>query len=100
MTLTTFHPDASAEITEAAEYYERRSVGLGFGLLGEVERALKLIAENPEASPLIGRRARRKSLWRFPYSLVYAIYPDRIRVVAFAHQRRRPFYWRNRLKES
>ena len=27
---TTFHPDADAEVTEAAEYYESRSLGLRF----------------------------------------------------------------------
>ena len=96
----TFHPDAAAEITDAAEYYESRSVGLGSELLGEVEQSLERLSENPGAWQLIGRRARRKPLWRFPYNLVYAIYPDRIRVVAFAHQKRRPFYWRNRLKDS
>lgn len=95
---TTFHPDADSEVTEATEYYEGRSAGLGSELLGEVERALSHISTNPEACQLIGRRARRKPLWRFPYNLVYAVYPDRIRIVAFAHQKRRPFYWRKRLK--
>jgi len=46
---TTFHPDANAEVTEAAEYYESRSAGLGSELLGEVERALNHISTNPEA---------------------------------------------------
>lgn len=95
---TTFHPEADAEVAEAAEYYESHSAGLGFDLLGEVDRALSHISTNPEACQLIGRRSRRKPLWRFPYSLIYAIYPDRIRIVAFAHQKRRPFYWRKRLK--
>jgi len=36
----TFHPDAEAEITDAARHYEDRSPGLGSGLLGGVERAL------------------------------------------------------------
>jgi plasmid stabilization system protein ParE len=97
---TTFHPDADAEVTEAAEYYESRSLGLGSELLGEVEKALGQISTNPEACQRIGRRARRKSLWRFPYNLVYAVYPDRIRIVAFAHQKRRPYYWRKRLKDT
>ena len=92
----TFHSDAEVEINEAARYYEDRSPGLGFELLGEVERALGLISRNPDAWQRIGKRARRKSLWRFPYSVIYAVYADRIRVVAFAHQRRRPFYWRKR----
>jgi plasmid stabilization system protein ParE len=96
--LVTLHPDADAELTDAAQYYESRQPGLGVDLLGEVERAFDQILANPEACRKIGRRVRRKSLWRFPYNLIYAVYPERIRIVAFAHQKRRPFYWRKRLK--
>lgn len=96
MKLIGFHPDADAEVTEAARYYAVRKSGLGSDLIGEVERALDQILTNPEASQRIGRRVRRKSLWRFPYNLIYAVYPDRIRILACAHQKRRPFYWRKR----
>jgi plasmid stabilization system protein ParE len=96
--LITLHPDVDAELTEAAQYYESRQPGLGTDLLGEVERAFEQILANPEACRKIGRRVRWKSLWRFPYNLIYAVYPERIRIVAFAHQKRRPFYWRKRLK--
>ena len=97
MKLLRFHPDADVEVIEAVQYYGAREPALGSDLLGEVERALDQILRNPESSQRIGRRARRKSLWRFPYNLVYAVYLDRIRIVAFAHQKRRPFYWRKRL---
>ena len=40
MKLIGFHPDADAEVTDAAQYYEVRKSGLGSDLLGEVERAL------------------------------------------------------------
>ena len=100
MKLIGFHPDADVEVTEAAQYYEVRKSGLGSDLLVEVERALDQILTNPEAYQRIGRRVRRKSLWRFPYNLVYAVYPDRIRILACAHQKRRPFYWRKRLKDT
>ena len=100
MKLITFHPEADAEVAEAAQFYETRSPGLGSALLEEVRRSLDQIATMPEAYQQIGRRARRKPLWRFPHNLVYAVYPDRIRIVAFAHQKRRPFYWRKRLKDA
>lgn len=100
MKLITFHPDADAEVTEAVQFYETRSPGLGAALLDEVQRSLNQMAETPEAYRRIGRRVRRKPLWRFPYNLLYAVYPDRIRIVAFAHQKRRPFYWRKRMKAT
>jgi hypothetical protein len=63
-----FHPDAEVEITDATRYYELRQVGLGSGLLGEVEQALDIILTSPDTCPRIGRRLRRKLLWRFPYN--------------------------------
>lgn len=96
----TFHPNADAELTEATCYYESRQPGLGADFLAEVERSLDQILTNPEAFQKIGKRVRRKFLWRFPYNLIFAVYPECIRIVAVAHQKRRPFYWRKRLKES
>lgn len=39
---------------------------------------------------------RRMPLRRFPYSIVYLLLPEEIRVIAIAHQRRKPGYWRGR----
>ncbi|WP_438003790.1 hypothetical protein [Sorangium sp. So ce321] len=33
---------------------------------------------------------------RFPYSVLYRVRDDHIRILAIAHQNRRPFYWRGR----
>lgn len=70
MKLFTLHPDADAELTEAARYYELRQPGLGSELLEEVERALDQILTYPEVSQKIGRRVPQKPLWRFPYNLL------------------------------
>jgi hypothetical protein len=35
-------------------------------------------------------------LRRFPYSIVYLLLPEEIRVLAIAHQRRKPGYWSGR----
>lgn len=93
----TFHPAAESEVAEAVVYYEQQSPGLGNSLLSEVEQAVEQVASTPEAYQRIAPRARRKPLWRFPYNLVYAVYPDQIRIVALAHQKRRPYYWKKRL---
>jgi toxin ParE1/3/4 len=95
-----FHPEAEAEIIEAAQYYEVNIPGLGSDFLRELEQGLDRITENPEASRRIGRRVRRRPLWRFPYNLIYAVYSDQIRIVACSHQKRRPFYWRKRLRDK
>jgi len=94
-----FHPDVDAELVEAARYYETRSPGIGSDLIAEVEHSLAQIAIAPEMYQQIGKRVRRKPLSRFPYNLIYLVFPDQIHIVAFAHQKRRPFYWRKRLIE-
>ena len=92
-----YHPQADAEVIEAARYYESRSPGLGLVFLSEILRAEAQIIGNPEASPRIRGDIRRKLLRRFPYGLMYAVEPDRIRIVAVAHSKRRPYYWWNRV---
>jgi len=97
MRKVTFHEDADAKMNEAAQYYEERAFGLGLSFLDAVEEAVDKVQENPEAYQLVGDEVRHKLLRRFPYSVLYAIEPDRIGVVAVAHQKRRPGYWSYRL---
>jgi toxin ParE1/3/4 len=40
--------------------------------------------------------SRRLVLPRFPYNLVYEVHDDLLLIVAVAHQRRHPDYWRRR----
>jgi plasmid stabilization system protein ParE len=94
--LFSFHESAEAEVNEAADFYDLEDPGLGNVFLDEVERAIEAIAQYPEAAPLIRGGVRKKSLLKFPYSLLYSVRPHEIRLLAVAHQKRRPFYWRGR----
>lgn len=91
-----FHESAELELNEAADFYDLRSPGLGGDFLDEVERGLGHIAEHPEAaSPVLGV-VRKRILARFPYSILHSVGEDGIRILAIAHQKRRPFYRRGR----
>jgi len=92
----TFHPDADAELEEAALFYESRMVGLGKSFAAEVERTISLVREFPEAGSPVGPTRRRVLVARFPYSIVYRQDTGSIVIIAVAHQRRRPGYWRRR----
>jgi hypothetical protein len=37
---------------------------------------------------------------RFPFSVVYHVVDDLIRIVAIAHAKRKPGYWRTRMRED
>ncbi len=91
-----FHPEAEAEINEAAAFLDLESPGLGEIFLDDLEQAFELIKSYPEIAPLIRGRVRRKPLRKFPYSLFYSVKGVEIRILAVSHQRRRPFYWRLR----
>ena len=86
----TFDAEADAEVTEAAQYYEGRSAGLGHAFLAAVAAATQQIALYPYGCAVVGTQVRSKVLTEFPHSLLYAVEADRIRVVAVAHHRRRP----------
>lgn len=93
----TFHPAARRELWEAFDFYEDRVDGLGYDFLDRVEQALVLVRTYPEASPVVRPPARSCVLDRFPYSLIYRIRGERIRILAVAHQERRPLYWLGRM---
>jgi len=92
-----FHPEAEEEFIEAAAYYERNVPGLGERFGSEVRRTIERLLEYPELGSPIDADLRRLMLTRFPYSLIYSFTSDLLRVVAVAHARRRPGYWRPRV---
>lgn len=94
--LFSIHEVAEAEINKAADFYDLESPGLGSVFIDEIQKAIGKIAEFPEAAPLIRGRIRKKALIKFPYSLVYSVCQDEIKILAVAHQKKRPFYWRGR----
>lgn len=92
----SIHEAAEIEFNEAVDFYDLESPGLGMAFIDEIQKAFENISQYPEASPSIQGRVRRKILIKFPYSLLYSVWPNEIRILAFAHQKRRPFYWRGR----
>jgi len=94
-----FLPAAAVELDEAISHYNGLAPGLGGALALEVRQGLTRIAEFPDAWHKLGPRVRRYRLKRFPYGIVYAALPFEIAVVAFMNLRRKPSYWKKRLKQ-
>ncbi len=91
-----FHPEAQAEYQDALAWYQTRSPQASRRFEAEAERVLNAVAANPLMHPAYDDDHRFAMLSRFPYSVVYAVMPDRIFVVAVAHSRREAGYWRGR----
>lgn len=94
MRRVAFLPRAQGELNEAAAFYDKARPGLGRDFLGELQRALDHVAEQPEAGARLDESTRALPIPRCPYLLVYRLFRNRIVVAAAAHQRRRPGYWR------
>jgi len=94
-----YHPDAETELIEAAQYYESRVVTLGVQFLAEADRAVAMIMNCPERWRITEEGVRCYSMPRFPYSIYYRDFPDRVHILAFKHHSRHPDYWRYRISE-
>jgi toxin ParE1/3/4 len=96
-----FDRDAEEELSAAVSWYDERRPGLGKEFFVAVDETVRLIRQFPE----IGKRApevprtsgvRKIAVEGFPYWVVYQELPALLYVVAIAHFRRRPGYWRYR----
>ncbi|OGA13510.1 MAG: hypothetical protein A3H32_06905 [Betaproteobacteria bacterium RIFCSPLOWO2_02_FULL_63_19] len=89
---------AIRDLDEALVHYARIHATLVRSLADEVGVARQRIGEQPDAWHPLGAGLRRYVLRRFPYTIIYRADPEEIVIVAYAHQRRRPGFWRNRLR--
>jgi toxin ParE1/3/4 len=91
------HPEAQEDLREAAEFYrERAGSSLPQSLFSEFEHSVNLLLQYPGLGAQWRRGRRRFALRRFPFSLIYTVVGDQLRILAVAHHNRRPGYWRNR----
>ena len=91
-----FLPEAEEEMNEAARFYEGRSEELGEDFLAEVEHTVESMLPFPKGGPVVSKNLRRRILRRFPFGLLYAIEAEKLVIVAVAHLKRRPGYWKDR----
>lgn len=93
-----FLTEADDEFREAARYYETEAAGVGVAFIAALHKAVSEILEFPFATPFVRGSVRKKVLRHFSYNIFYAVEADTIIIVAVAHQRKRPSYWRARIK--
>jgi plasmid stabilization system protein ParE len=89
---------ASEELAEAVSWYEAQRTGLGTEFFDAILATLALLESHEETGTPVGDdpRTRRLLVARFPYQVVYRLRSTEIVIVAFAHLKRRPGYWKQR----
>ena len=96
LTRVVFSAEAEADALGAFRFYEDRREGLGERFRDHVGVALDRIQTSPEVSPIIYRDLRRKVVERFPYAILYRLYPGLVYVVAIMHAKQDPAIWKRR----
>lgn len=88
------HPDAEAELGDAAVYYAQHASRLiAEAFLLEFERVAALLVENPRRGAHGAFGMRSYHFERFPYTLIYEEGSGGPLIYAVAHQSREPGYW-------
>ena len=97
--LRTSQP-ASEELSEAVRWYEEQRSGLGAEFLDAVAGTIAIIDARPEIGAVVSRAGftRRVLVLRFPYQVIYHLAASEIVIVAVAHLKRRPGYWKTRIR--
>lgn len=97
-----WHPAAQGEFEADIDWYEARGAGLGDRLEAAVDEVVDTVLEWPESGavwpgwdsiPVV----RSGRVAGFPHRLIYLVQATELVVVALAHQKRKPGYWRDRL---
>ena len=91
-----FLPAARIDFDQAFDWYSKRSQLAADRFETAVNVSLRSIAVDPERFAVVRPHYHGCRVERFPYRLIYQIEPTRILVVAVAHAKRRPGYWKHR----
>lgn len=89
-------PEAEAEIREAFLWYLERSPIAVEAFRSEALKAIDRLEVDARMWPEGEDAIRRHILRHFPYTVFYEIQGSTVTVLAVAHQRRKPGYWRAR----
>lgn len=90
------HIEAEAEIFQALAWYAERSAIAARAFVQELSSMVVLAARSPETWPRSYGNTRHIVFPRFPFDLVFRMKGKTMEIVAVAHQRRRPRYWKDR----
>lgn len=95
-----FHPGASEDYAAAFAWYYSRGLALASDFEREIERAIRLISQNPLRWPRFDEQRRRLIIRKFPYAIIYEPYGEQVIILAVAHGKRKPYYWRERATQQ
>ena len=88
---------ARQELRETTAWYRESNPSVADRFVTEVFKTLEHIEQSPASGkwiPFVPGSARRSPVAGFPYYVIFEELTDRVEILAIAHNRRRPGYWR------
>ena len=89
-------PDAEAEIAAAFAWYFERNPQAADAFRSQVLEVVDSLSDRPTRWKTGEDGSHRRVLRHFPYTVIFDVEDDAVYVLAVAHQRRAPGYWRTR----
>lgn len=90
------HPEAQTDYEDAFRWYRERSEEAAKRFEMDVELALESVRLHPERFARYDEDHRFALLNRFPYSIIYQHKDEQVYVIAIAHAKRHPDFWKGR----
>ena len=99
-----YDPAAEEELVAAAQRYAAANATVGERFVARIITIVTEISREPHVWPLAPHvpenlGVRRRVVPGFPYLVLYKDYPTEVVILAIAHGKRKPGYWRRRLPE-
>jgi len=95
-----FATEAETDMLHVVNWYETILSKLAQEFHEEVSHKIEnIVAKFPKIAPTVYKSARKMSLNRFPYNLVYTIDDEKkeVKILAIVHDKRNPSVWQDRV---
>ena len=90
-------PGADQDVDESVGFYAGPGSGVELRFTAELRRVYERIGSDPDRIPIEFGKVRRCRMGKFPFRVFYVNFGETILIVAVAHTKRRPGYWKSRL---
>lgn len=92
----SYHNLAEAEIDNSLSWYKERSEQAFDQFRIRLASALSFIVQSPERFPRVNNEFRSARVNKFPYKIIFRVEQGTVFVIALAHDKRDPEYWKDR----
>lgn len=91
-----FHPGARSDYDESFDWYAQRSQRAAIAFATAIDEVIERISVDPDRFLRLDDLHGECPVMRFPFRVIFRKQENRLVIVAIAHAKRHPVYWRGR----